>query len=337
MSMKLVRSVCYYTDKPGNNELDRLSVLTERLNNRGYEVQTNRIVTTGYSINSLRKIWQQPELFVGAGTLSRKQCNEQLESFLNGGNISFKLEINDHVTSDDVEILLRIIQINAQKTFQFSYTFCNTHSSAFFPAAHFQQNGFVVGLQPTNLSEGCQSLHTWLYRLREVWFEIMNLFQLEDDFLGIDSSIAPMYSGNGSLINLMKRIHGSFSNSVISDSYVNISRFIKEENPRPLGLNGLMFPCLEDFELAEEYEKGEFSIERNIFLSLHSGLGIDTYPVGINENPERIRQILNLLLALANKYQKPLSARFVSDGKAAIGQMTNFDNKYLKDVIIKPL
>ena len=28
--------------------------------------------------------------------------------------------------------------------------------------------------------------------------------------------------------------------------------------------------------IAEEYEKGNFSIERNVYLSLHSGLGIDT-------------------------------------------------------------
>lgn len=59
------------------------------------------------------------------------------------------------------------------------------------------------------------------------------------------------------------------------------------------------------------------NVEKNIYLSLHSGVGIDTYPIGIDE--------------------KPLSARFVSDGKAKIGEETDFKNKYLKDVLIKPL
>ena len=94
---------------------------------------------------------------------------------------------------------------------------------------------------------------------------------------------------------------------------------------------------IEDFELADEYEKGNFSIERNIYVSLHSGLGIDTYPIGVNESPDRVIEILKLLQALSNKYKKPLSCRFVSDGVAEIGEMTNFKNEYLKDVTVRQL
>lgn len=97
-----------------------------------------------------------------------------------------------------------------------------------------------------------------------------------------------------------------------------------------MGLCGLMLPALEDFELAKEYEKGNFSIERNIYLSLHSGLGIDTYPIGVDEKPEKMVEILKLLQSLSNKFNKPLSARFVSDGKAKIGERTNFKNQYCK-------
>ena len=118
---------------------------------------------------------------------------------------------------------------------------------------------------------------------------------------------------------------------------MKITDFIKKENPKPLGLCGLMVPCLEDFELAEEYAKGNFTIERNLFLSLNSGLGIDTYPIGTDEDIEKVTQILKLVQALSNKYQKPLSVRFVSDGKAKIGEKTDFKNKYLQDVIIRKL
>jgi len=108
-------------------------------------------------------------------------------------------------------------------------------------------------------------------------------------------------------------------------------------NIKKVGLCGLMFPCLEDFEFAELYEQDKFSIERNMFLSLHFGLGIDTYPIGIDENPKRVVEILNLVRDFSKKYNKKLSVRFVSDGKAKIGEKTDFKNQYLKNVIIKSL
>jgi uncharacterized protein (UPF0210 family) len=121
------------------------------------------------------------------------------------------------------------------------------------------------------------------------------------------------------------------------DLYLKITEFIKNNNPKPIGLCGIMLPCLEDFELAAEYQQGNFTIERNIYLSLHSGLGIDTYPIGIDESPARIFEILCLLHGLSQKYNKPLSARFVSDGRAKIGDMTDLKNQYLKDVVVHPL
>ena len=78
-------------------------------------------------------------------------------------------------------------------------------------------------------------------------------------------------------------------------------------------------------------------MERNIYLSLHSGLGVDTYPVGMDESQERILEILRTLHGLSNKYNKPLSARLVSDGRAKIGERTNFNNPVLKDVVVRPL
>jgi uncharacterized protein (UPF0210 family) len=98
-----------------------------------------------------------------------------------------------------------------------------------------------------------------------------------------------------------------------------------------------MLPCVEDFSLAEEYERGNFSIERNLFLSLHSGLGIDVYPIGLDEDRGRVGEILSLIKGLAEKYNKPLAARFVSDGRAKIGQKTDFRNQYLKDIVIRAL
>ena len=163
------------------------------------------------------------------------------------------------------------------------------------------------------------------------------MFQDDPGFLGIDASIAPLFEGASSLIHFIKRIAGTFDASVTTDIYLKMTDALRRGNPRPVGLCGLMLPCLEDFELAAEYERGAFSIERNLYLALHSGLGIDTYPIGIDEDPARVLAILRVLQRLASKYRKPLSARFVSDGRAKIGEVTQFDNPYLKNVRVRPL
>ena len=77
--------------------------------------------------------------------------------------------------------------------------------------------------------------------------------------------------------------------------------------------------------------------QRNLFLSLQSGLGVDTYPIGVDESPRRVLEILTVLQRLSQRYDKPLSARFVSDGRARIGERSDFGNQYLKDVVIRPL
>ena len=94
---------------------------------------------------------------------------------------------------------------------------------------------------------------------------------------------------------------------------------------------------MEDFELADEYTAGNFSIERNMFLAMHCGLGVDTYPIGVDAAPERIQEVLMLLQGLSAKYGKPLLARFVSDGRAKTGELTDFGNPYLQDVVVRRL
>ncbi|HET7319291.1 MAG TPA: DUF711 family protein, partial [Nitrospirota bacterium] len=188
-----------------------------------------------------------------------------------------------------------IIKKNAGKTFSFAYTFNNALSSPYFPSAAYEENGFAVGLQSINLSAGCQKIEQWLERMKAVWLEIDVLFSAEEGYLGIDTSIAPLFAGSGSFIHLITRLGLTLSHAVTTDVFLRIANSIRKDGPRKVGLCGLMFPCLEDFELAREYEEGRFSIERNAFLSLHSGLGIDAYPIGVDEKPDRVAEILRLI------------------------------------------
>jgi hypothetical protein len=335
---KIIRSLCWFAESADLHILDELARLDSLLTRHGYEIQSRRVCFRNMPIKALESWGSQEEgLYLSVGSLSLDDARLQLGDFLRASNVSFNLDGTRGIGPSEVELLLRIIHEAPAKTFLFAYTFHNRPSSPFFPSATYERPGFSVGLQSTDLAEHCTTLEEWMAAMREVWREIADILSEDPRFLGIDSSVAPLFRGKSSLVHFVKRICGSFSRAVTSDFFLRLTRFLAEENPRPIGLCGLMLPCLEDFELADEYAAGEFPVERNLFLSLQSGLGVDTYPVGIDENPVRILEVLRLLQGLSAKYHKPLSARFVSDGKAKIGEMTDFHNQFLQDVMIRPL
>jgi len=335
---KVIRTICYFIEEPDNKVINKLNRIEEILKNKGFEIQTKRICTTNTDCVKLKEKINNNSILLGIGRLNLEETNNRLNDFLRAGDISFNLDLTkEKITNESAKILFKIIKERPEATFCFAYTFNNSSSSPYFPSAEFKKRGFAIGLQPTDLAEGCNSLEEWLKKMKETWDEINSLFNKDEEFLGIDSSIAPIFKGKGSFINFMKKINSSFNDSILTDTYVKITNFIKKENPKPIGLCGIMIPCLEDFELAEEYEKGNFTIERNLFLSLNSGLGIDTYPIGVDEDTDKVTNILKLVQGLSNKYNKPLSIRFVSDGNTKIGKKTNFKNQYLKDVVIRKL
>ncbi|MFC1743790.1 DUF711 family protein [Candidatus Riflebacteria bacterium] len=334
---KIIRSLCYFAEKPDEKIIEKLDVAQKKLLNHRYSIQTRRVCFADTSVNIADAWASDKSLLASVGSLERKKASTQLDNFLHAADISFSLDLTSGVEREDVDLLFRIIQCSPEKTFNFAFTFSNSPSSPYFPSATFEKEGFGIGLQPLDLSDGCTILEDWLQNMKFVWNEINYIFTDEPEFLGIDSSVASLYSGNSSLVHFVKKITGTFSKSVTTDIYLRITDFIKKENPVPLGLCGLMLPCLEDFELADEYAAGNFPIERNLFLAMHSGPGIDTYPIGINESRDRVYEILSLLQKLSAKYGKSLAARFVSDGKAKIGEKTCFKNKFLKDVVVREL
>src|SRR3989344_3303199 len=282
---KIIRTVCYFIEDLDNEILNKLDKIENLLKNKGFKVQTKRICTKNTNCVKLKENVNNNLILLGIGRLNFEETKKRLNDFINAGNVSFNLDLtNEKISKESAKILFKIIKERPDATFCFAYTFNNSPSSPYFPSAEFRKRGFVIGLQPTDLAEGCNSLEEWLKKMKETWDEINSIFNKDEEFLGIDSSIAPIFKGKGSFINFIKKINSSFNDSILTDIYVKITNFIKKENPKPIGLCGIMIPCLEDFELAEEYEKGNFAIERNLFLSLNSGLAIDTYPIGVDED-----------------------------------------------------
>lgn len=338
MKNAIVRSVCYFDKHPQKETVSNVYTVAKKLAGAGYVVQTKRICSPFESPDAIEDRLDDHEILLSVGSLSFQNAVEMLPLFYKTKTVSFTVDLTkEFIDVSHVNILRDVIKHKPDLTFRFAYVFNNRPLSPYFPSAVYERDGFALGLQPTDLAEGCNSLEEWFSAMQTNWRKLYELFSGDQRFLGIDTSIAPLFEGSSSLIHFIKRLGFSFSESVTTDIYVQITNFLQANNPKPVGLCGLMMPCLEDFELAKEYEEGNFSLERNMFLSLHCGLGIDTYPIGVDENPKRIVQILQLVQGLSNKYKKPLSARFVSDGKAKIGERTNFQNEYLQDVVIRPL
>jgi len=336
MKNKIIRTICYFTTGSGEVAEKRLTEVGKVLEAGGYDIQTKRICSRDISVAELIKKTNDESMLLGAGELGFSKLKSELSEFYTDRNVSFNLDLtNDDITEEHIGILFDLIKDKPEKTFNFSYIFNNQLSSPFFPSAEMEKEGFSIGLQSTDLSDGCKTIGEWLVKTKEAWDEIHAMFEDNKDYLGIDSSVAPLFEGKSSLVDLVEATGQKFSQSVLTDTYMQITNFIKTQNPKPIGLCGLMFPCLEDFGLAREYEKGNFTLERNLFLSLHSGLGIDTYPIGIDEDHEKVINVLKTVQGLSNKYKKPLSIRFVSDGKAKIGDKTDFKNQYLKDVVVR--
>ncbi len=334
---KIIRSICCFIRTPDRRATKRLNDLSSRFSEHDYLVQTKRLCAP-VSIADLDRITEDRPQFMSVGSLTYDKAVDQFPAFFASKNLSFNVDLTGTTLErKHADLLFTIIGREPRKTFNFAYVFGNVPSSPYFPSAAYERDGFSIGLQSTNLAEGCKTLDEWLGRMRETWDEIMTLCKSDSDFLGIDSSVAPLFNDDGSLIQFIRRLGLLFPETVTTDFYVTITKFLKEHNPKPVGLCGLMFPCLEDFALAEEYDNGEFTIERNLFLSLHSGLGIDTYPIGVDEKPERVLEILKLVQALSKKHSKPLSVRFVSDGKTKIGKKTSVDSPYLTDVRVRGL
>lgn len=336
---KILRSICLFRESPHQGDRERLSILKQRFVDAGWVVQTERVCyQSPLDIEAAAQCVDDDDVYVSAGSIRLDDANASFNELVCYGNVSWNIPLmNMSLGIEYVEFLFRLMHEAPQKTFSFSYLCGRVDSCPFFPSATYGRPGFALGLQSLDLVVDCATLDEWFARQREAWSELCALCSEDDDFLGIDTSIAPLHRGDSSLVGAMRRLGHAWSQSILSNMFMQMSEFVKVANPQPVGLCGLMFPCLEDFELAALYERGEFSLERNLFLSMHSGLGIDTYPLGMDESPERVLNVLKLTKSLAARYDKPLSVRFVSDGSACIGDRTNFQNPYLRDVTVRSI
>jgi len=91
------------------------------------------------------------------------------------------------------------------------------------------------------------------------------------------------------------------------------------------GFNGLMLPVLEDALLARRAAEGSLTIKDLLLYSAVCGTGLDTIPLPGAATASQLSAILLDVAALAQRLDKPLTARLMPIPGKQAGDPTGFD------------
>ncbi len=146
------------------------------------------------------------------------------------------------------------------------------------------------------------------------------------NFGGIDFSLAPFPDEALSLGTAFERLgvpaigmHGSLTAAAI------ITETIDRADFPHAGFSGLMMPVLEDSTLAARAAEGHLSVKDLLLYSAVCGTGLDTIPLPGDTTPEQLTALLLDLATLAQRLDKPLTARLMPIPGKKAGDPTDFD------------
>lgn len=174
-----------------------------------------------------------------------------------------------------------------------------------------------------------RSIEDHASRLTEIGDRIAGEFDLT--FSGIDFSFAPFPEEAISIGAAMERLgvpavgmHGSLAGAAF------LTEAIDRANFRQVGFSGLFLPVLEDPVLAARAGKS-LSVNDILLYSAVCGTGLDTIPLPGDTTEEQIAAVLLDLAALAQRLDKPLTARLMPIPGKAAGDLIHFDFSYFAD------
>ena len=148
-------------------------------------------------------------------------------------------------------------------------------------------------------------------------------------FGGIDFTMAPFPEEALSFGTAMENIgvpavgqHGSLASASILADTLDRASFQRA------GFNGLMMPVLEDAKLAARAADGNLSVKDLLLYSAVCGTGLDTLPLPGDTTEDEINAVLLDLASLAQRLDKPLTARLMPIPGKQAGDPTDFDFAY---------
>ncbi len=216
--------------------------------------------------------------------------------------------------------------------------------SPFFPAAYAGQNAPSFALateaadlavqafsQAASLEEARRKLEASLESHAGALSAAAQLLaeQFHMPFGGIDFSLAPFPEEALSLGTALERLgvpavglHGSLAAAAFLADTLDRARF------QHAGFSGLMLPVLEDASLAKRAAEGVLTVKDLLLYSAVCGTGLDTIPLPGDTQAQALAAILLDLAALAQRLDKPLTARLMPIPGKSAGDPTHFDFAY---------
>ncbi len=216
--------------------------------------------------------------------------------------------------------------------------------SPFFPAAYHSGGEpiFALALQAADLAVNAFTWATSLAEARSGLVQSMELHaqsletvarrlenRLDARFAGIDFSLAPFPQAELSLGTALESLglpalglHGSLAAAAFLADAMDRASFHRA------GFNGLFLPVLEDAVLARRAQEGVLNIKDMLLYSAVCGTGLDTIPLPGDTTAEELAAVLLDLASLAQRLDKPLTARLMPIPGAKTGDPTGFDFPY---------
>ncbi len=194
-----------------------------------------------------------------------------------------------------------------------------------------QADGLAAGLQALQ-----QAIEDHGKRLSDVGEQVAS--QTGFRFTGIDFSLAPFPEESSSLGTALERMgvphtgqHGSLAAAAMLAATLDQADF-----PR-IGFSGLLFPPLEDANLAQRAAENILTVKDLLMYSAVCGTGLDTIPLPGDTTPEELTPLLLDLAALALRLDKPLTARLMPVPGKQAGEPTTFDFDFFANSRVMPL
>ncbi len=155
-------------------------------------------------------------------------------------------------------------------------------------------------------------------------------------YMGLDATPAPLR--DVSIGRAIEKYTGSrFGSSGTMTAASLITRAVAALPVKHVGYSGLMLPILEDSRLAERWREGAFTIDSLLAYSAVCGTGLDTIPLPGDVTEEQLVRILGDVASLAVKWHKPLTARLQPVSGKKAGEVTEFEDPFLVNTLIRPL
>lgn len=148
-------------------------------------------------------------------------------------------------------------------------------------------------------------------------------------FAGIDFSLAPFPEEARSIGTAVERLGVSrfgAAGTLWAASF--LTQCLRRASFRRCGFTGLMLPVLEDAVLAARSREGLFTVNDLLLYSAVCGTGLDTVPLPGDIGEEELAGILLDVAALAQRLDKPLTARLMPVPGLRAGDETGFDFAY---------